>query len=646
MLQSPPLLRAGFVAVLAVFITVTLLAFGALQRAETSNESLVRTEQVLVNIEAVVARSVEAETGTRGFLLTGDTQFLAPFDEAERALPRQLDFLAALTADNPNQQQRLELLRTQVASQIQLLRQQRMDYEHDRPLRPQRAIEERIMMDRVRSTLSDMRREELRLRDTRLAEDARAMRRTRGLGIAVVALMGALLVWVYVLLERDERRRAASAKALRQANDSLERRVNERTAAWATANAELSAVVGREQEARAELETASRLKDEFLMTISHELRTPLNTIHGWVRMLQTGAVPQAQHARALDIIERNTRAQTRIVGDLLDVSRIITGKLQLHVDRVDLAAIVHAGIESIRPAAGAKDIDLEACVEPGPFTVVGDADRLQQVVWNFLSNALKFTAAGGRVCVTLDRLEGSVRLAVADSGIGIAPEFLPYVFDRFRQGDTGTTRAHGGLGLGLAIARSLVELHGGTVEVDSPGLNQGTTFRVLLPAATSHTHDARGHQRELSTSIRAAQADSTPTLGGRRVLVVDDEQESRELLSHVLTHAGADVVSASSAAEAWITLQASAPDVLVSDIEMPGEDGYTLMRRARAVESAAMDRMVAVAVTAHARPKDRLRALQAGYQSHLSKPFEPAELVAVIASLLASEDLQPRVPQA
>ena len=191
-----------------------------------------------------------------------------------------------------------------------------------------------------------------------------------------------------------------------------------------------------------------------------------------------------------------------------------------------------------------------------------------------------------------------------------------------------------------------MELHGGTVEVDSPGLNQGTTFLVLLPAATSHTHDARGHQRELSTSIRAAQADSTPTLGGRRVLVVDDEQESRELLSHVLTHAGADVVSASSAAEAWITLQASAPDVLVSDIEMPGEDGYTLMRRARAVESAAMDRMVAVAVTAHARPKDRLRALQAGYQSHLSKPFEPAELVAVIASLLASEDLQPRVPQA
>ena len=633
MLQTPPLLRAGFAAVLAVFVTVTLLAFAALQRAETSNLLLVHTEQVLARIEAVLARSVEAETGTRGFLLTGDRHFLEPFDEAERALPGQLDDLATLTADNSRQQQRVELLRSRVASHIHLLRLLLIDREHDWPLRPQKALEQRAMMTAVRATLHVMQEEELELRNTRIREDARALQRTRVLGGVVVALMAVLLVWVYVLLERDERRRAANAAALHEANDALERRVNERTAAWAEANAELSAVVAREQDARVELETASRLKDEFLMTISHELRTPLNTIHGWVRMLQTGAVPEAQQARAFDIIERNTRAQTRIVEDLLDVSRIITGKLQLNVRRVDLQTVVQAGIESIRPAAAAKGIELESHVGTGPFDVTGDADRLQQVVWNFLSNALKFTPARGRVSVTLDRSEDAVRVSVADSGIGIVPEFLPFVFDRFRQGDTGTTRAHGGLGLGLAIARNLIELHGGSVEVESPGLNQGSTFRVLLPPVTSAAPAAHEGNAERLVG-REPNQESSQRLDGCRVLVVDDEPESRDLLSRVLEHAGAQVATASSAMEAWAALQADAPDVLVSDIEMPGEDGYALMRRARALSDAPAGRLIAVAVTAHARPTDRVRALQAGYQWHLPKPFEPAELVWVISSLL------------
>jgi signal transduction histidine kinase/ActR/RegA family two-component response regulator len=458
--------------------------------------------------------------------------------------------------------------------------------------------------------------------------------------------MGALLVWVYVLLERDERRRAANAAALRDMNDALERRVEERTTAWATANAELSAVVAREQQARADLETASRLKDEFLMTISHELRTPLNTIHGWVRMLQTGAVPEPQESRALDIIERNTRAQTRIVEDLLDVSRIITGKLQLHVRRMDLRGVVQASIESIRPAAAAKGIELDTRIGEGPFLVTGDADRLQQVVWNFLSNALKFTPARGRVTVTLDRQENAVRLSVADSGIGIVREFLPFVFDRFRQGDTGTTRTHGGLGLGLAIARNLVELHGGSVEVDSAGLDQGTTFTVQLPSAAPARDGQQSEPLEGPLAPSASPLDAAHRLDGRRVLVVDDEPESRDLLAYVLGHAGAKVATASSAAEAWAMLQSDAPDVLVSDIEMPGEDGYTLIRRARGLSTVQMRRMVAVAVTAHARPKDRVRALQAGYQWHLPKPLEPAELVSVIASLLSSEDHAARIPLA
>ena len=328
------------------------------------------------------------------------------------------------------------------------------------------------------------------------------------------------------------------------------------------------------------------------------------------------------------------------------MSRIITGKLQLHVRRIDLRGVVQAGIESIRPAAAAKPIELETRIGEGPFLVTGDADRLQQVVWNFLSNALKFTPAHGRVTVTLDRQENAVRLSVADSGIGIVREFLPFVFDRFRQGDTGTTRAHGGLGLGLAIARNLVELHGGSVEVDSAGLNQGTTFTVQLPSVTPAREGQHGELVEQPLAPGGLVLGHAHRLDGRRVLVVDDEPESRDLLAHVLQHAGAQVTTASSAVEAWAVLESNAPDVLVSDIEMPGEDGYTLIRRARGLSTVQTGRMIAVAVTAHARPKDRVRALQAGYQWHLAKPLEPAELVAVIASLLLSENDPERIPLA
>ena len=306
MFQTPPLLRAGFAAVLAVFVAVALLAAAALRRAEDSGRLLLHTEQVLTQLEAILARCVEAETGTRGFILTGDAQFLEPLTAADRTLRKHLNELAALTVDNPRQQQRVELLRTRVASHIHNLGLLEADYHKGRPFRPGRAIEQRDVMRLVRETLNEMKRDEMVLRDTRLRADAAAVQQTRMLGTAVVGLMGALLVWVYALLERDERRRAANAAALRDVNDALERRVEERTTAWASANAELSAVVQREQQARADLETASRLKDEFLMTISHELRTPLNTIHGWVRMLRTGAVAETQKSQALEIIERNT----------------------------------------------------------------------------------------------------------------------------------------------------------------------------------------------------------------------------------------------------------------------------------------------------------------------------------------------------
>jgi signal transduction histidine kinase/ActR/RegA family two-component response regulator len=635
MAPTTRLLRAGFAVVIVVFVGVMLLTARALTRAEESNLRLVHAEQVLARVQGVLARCVDTETGLRGFLLTNDQRFLRPFDEAARTLPEELNKIAELTSDNPRQQAEVELLRTQVGSHIELLRRLLSERKRNRPLRPRAAIEQQVVMDRVRATLKRMETEELRLVQERVGDDARAMRRARALGTLVFASMGGLLVWVYVLLDRDERRRAASAEVLRDANDTLERRVQERTAAWAIANAELTAVVKREQQARGELESAGRLKDEFLMTVSHELRTPLNTIHGWVRMLQAGTVPAEQRARALEVIERNTRAQARLVEDLLDVSRIVSGKLQLKVRRVELRAIVQAVVESMRPAAAAKSIEVETSMAGGPFVVTGDPDRLQQVVWNFLSNALKFTPTRGQVAVMLDVRAGTVRLTVMDSGIGIAREFLPFVFERFRQGDSGTTRAHGGLGLGLAIVRHLVELHGGSVEVDSPGLNQGTTFRMLLPLARAAEADPPEAVDDDRSPASQSLVPSAARLDGRRVLVVDDEAEARALLSHVFEHAGALVTTAASSREAWALLQLETPDVLVSDIEMPGEDGYTLMRRVRGPELPFAGRMVAVAVTAHARPEDRMRALQAGYQWHVPKPLEPAELVSIVASLLS-----------
>jgi len=359
----------------------------------------------------------------------------------------------------------------------------------------------------------------------------------------------------------------------------------------------------------------------------------LNTIHGWVRMLQAGTVPVEQRARALEVIERNTRAQARLVEDLLDVSRIVSGKLQLKVRRVELRAIVHAVVESMRPAAAAKSIEVETSMGGGPFVVTGDPDRLQQVVWNFLSNALKFTPARGQVAVMLDVRAGTVRLTVMDSGIGIAREFLPFVFERFRQGDSGTTRAHGGLGLGLAIVRHLVELHGGSVEVDSPGVNQGTTFRMLLPLARPSEADSPDAEDVDRSPASQSLVPTAARLDGRRVLVVDDEAEARALLSHVFEHAGALVTTAASSREAWALLQLETPDVLVSDIEMPVEDGYALIAKVRALGADEGGRTPAVALTAYGRMQDRMRSLAAGYTMHVPKPVDPGELTTIIASV-------------
>lgn len=396
--------------------------------------------------------------------------------------------------------------------------------------------------------------------------------------------------------------------------------------------------LAREQVARVEAESANRAKDEFVATISHELRTPLNAILGWARMIRNSNLDEKGFDHALDTIERNARLQVQLIDDLLDVSRIISGKLRLTVMPVELPPIIEAAIDAIRPAAEAKRIRLQVMLDSTTGLVSGDPDRLQQVIWNLLSNAVKFTEKEGRVQVRLEHFDSRVVITVSDTGKGIAPEFLPYVFDRFRQADGSITRLHGGLGLGLAIVRQLVDLHGGSVQAQSPGEGKGATFSVQLPMMVAHGSSRLAlNAEEANESSSAFQLGlpSSPLLEGLSVLVVDDDADARDLLSAILQERKAQVTTAASAAEAYETLEWLRPDVIISDIGMPGEDGYSLIRNVRLKE--ARERTgwkPAIALTAHARVEDRLRALSAGYQAHVAKPVEPAELVAVVASLV------------
>jgi len=404
-------------------------------------------------------------------------------------------------------------------------------------------------------------------------------------------------------------------------------------AALAVSNQELE---NRVKERTAELEQLSRLKDEFLATMSHELRTPLNAIFGWVTLLRTRRLDEPTQERALETIERNARAQKRLIEDLLDVSRIVTGKVALEILPVDPRRIVEAALETMQPAAQAKGITVVPLLDAGRATVRGDSARLQQIVTNLLSNAIKFTPSGGRVEVTLGHRNGEAEISVSDSGQGIKPEFLPLVFDRFRQEDGSISRRHGGLGLGLAIVRHLVELHAGSVEAFSEGEGKGSRFVVRLPTRLG-----------LAKSNAGEEAVSGPTspnmLSGIRVLVVDDEPGARELIANVLQGYGADVALAESGQAALTKLFEHRPDVLIADVGMPGMDGYALIEQVRALDPDFGGRTPAIAVTGYASQLDRLRALQAGYQNHVAKPVEPHELAIVIASLTGRSAQDKRV---
>ena len=382
------------------------------------------------------------------------------------------------------------------------------------------------------------------------------------------------------------------------------------------------------QEARKGAERANRAKDEFLATLSHELRTPLTPILGWTVMLRSGTLDQAGMLRGLEVIERNVRAQTQLIEDLLDVSRIVTGKLRVEVRPIDLVPVVEAGLDAVRPSAEAKEIQLDVKLEPIDSKVLADPDRLQQVVWNLASNAVKFTPKGGRMEVRLSRADSHVHLSVKDNGKGISADFLPYVFDRFRQADSTSTRKYGGLGLGLAIVRHLVELHGGTVHAESEGPDRGATFTVRLPLMEERSVAAAPAGRGSESTDPAAMR-----LDGVKVMVVDDELDMRDFLSVSLRQYGADVTALASVGEAVEALEREKPDVLVSDIGMPGEDGYALIRKVRALGPERGGQVPAAALTGFAAGDDTTRVLSAGYQVHLPKPVEPSQLAQVVGTL-------------
>jgi signal transduction histidine kinase/ActR/RegA family two-component response regulator len=394
----------------------------------------------------------------------------------------------------------------------------------------------------------------------------------------------------------------------------------------------------REQVARGEAEAANRMKDDFLAVLSHELRSPLNPILGWSRMLRAQKLNAVTTARALEAIERNAKLLSELIEDLLDVSRLIRGKLSLQVCPVNLVPIIQAAIETVQLAAGAKKIQLESVLNPSVGLVSGDPNRLQQIVWNLLSNAIKFTPEGGKVEIRLECSNSHTQIRVSDTGKGISADFLPYVFERFRQADSTSTRSHGGLGLGLAIVRHLAELHGGTVHVDSPGEGLGAIFTVQLPLIITTRENgllAPGHEVETEPEAPPTyDAMISAVLDGLQVLVVDDEPDSRDFLTIALEQYGARVRAVASATEAFEALQQLKPNVLVSDIGMPGEDGYTLIRKIRALEPEQGGEIIAVAVTAYARSEDSQRAISLGFDRHIAKPVEPAKLAAAIASLV------------
>ena len=600
-----PSVRVWLAVAAAVTATAFFLSSRSIRESEVSTAAIEHTQRTfsaLVALEETIANLIFA---------SGDEAVT----RASTAAMKRVDDLAVLTTDNEWQQQRLNRLRGEIEA---IARTRRRD--------PADGVESRaqaVVPQSLSQTVRELRAGELEVLTRRVEASKDTSQRVRDTLIALAIGSLVLLVWVFGLVVRDERKRHYVEDVLRRANQDLDARVSARTA-------ELHEALDREQQLRREAEATNRLKDDFLMTLSHELRTPLNSLLGWADMLRLGLLPDERRQRAAESIYENAKLQAQLIGDLLDTARILTGKLRIEPALIDLGHVVQDAANVVAAAAAAKGIELKIEVDRPGCMFFGDPGRLQQVVWNLVSNAVKFTEQG-TVSVRLVRSDSDNQMAivVSDTGVGINRDFLPHVFDRFSQEKTGITRPHGGLGLGLAIVRQLVELHGGTVRVDSDGEGQGAVFTVRLPVIASRKGATAPWEPNAAAAIPGDSADM-PMLDGIHVLIVDDDAASREMATLVLEYCGACVAAAASAAEGRSALTRGPCDVILVDIAMPGEDGYMFIRRLRREGL----RQPVAALTALAHETDRVRALESGFDVHIQKPVEPRALATAVADLV------------
>ena len=590
----------------------------AIREAERSQRAIGEAEGVRIEILALSKNYADAETGQRGFLLTGEEKYLEPYKRAQKLLAGNKVRLKSLLA--PDDQ--LKAIRARVNSQE---RAKLAELEHIIAVRRSQGLDAAIYevkkdtgkaaMDAMRAVLDEYDEEQHRAIDALFRHSERQRRQVFIVSAIASLILGASLIGLFILTHRNLAARERLLKIAQDARDALQK------------------ALAAERVAHSAATHANKLKDEFIAVVSHELRTPLNAIVGWTSLLREGAEDEAELREGLDTIDRNAQVQARLVDDLLDVSRIVTGKVRLQITGVDLRAVVASVVEGLKPAAVARGVELNIAGTAEPAEVLGDSDRLQQVVWNLLNNAIKFTPRGGMVEVSIEHCDSRVVLEVKDSGQGIAPDFLPLIFDRFSQQDTSTTRGQAGLGLGLAITRHLVELHGGKISVSSAGENQGATFRVEIPIVAVRELNQQlarrnGHRSAVAETPRELADD---VLKGLRVLAVDDQPDTLAVIDRVLNRAGADVRTATSVSEALSLLSDWPAELVISDIGMPGQDGYCFVRELRDHPNASIRKLRAIALTAFAREQDRQAALDAGFNEHLSKPVHAAMLLDKVA---------------
>jgi signal transduction histidine kinase/ActR/RegA family two-component response regulator len=641
-------------AVLAVLRDFQASAIDAERWAIQSKGIIAKADGVRRLVAEAVAnqRGGVGDQGASGGQIAGDAQAATGNGPAPGEIIRHIDALSALVKESPAQLERVERVR-ELATRLEawLAEQRRLIAAGREAAAFARGGkgEAQSLLARIDEEMTVFLAEEDHLDRVRSERLRRANQRaimTTSLAALASVPVAALMLWIFTR-SISSRLHVVTGNAARLAgraplappldgSDEIAQldRVIHRTAIALGGAEERERLLESERAARAESERASRLKDEFLATLSHELRTPLNAILGWAQLLRARARDPKEIAQGLQTIERNARAQAQIVEDLLEMSRIISGKLRLDVQRIDLRPVIDTAVQSVKPAAEAKNIQLLTTVDHHTQSIAGDPARLQQILWNLLSNAIKFTPRDGRVEVALRTVESHVEVTVSDTGQGIRREFLPFLFDRFRQADASTTRQHRGMGLGLSIVKSLVEMHGGTIAAHSDGEGQGAMFTITLPLSPvprEDRHDDLEDRR--ATTFMLTPALEVPRLGGVRVLVVDDEPDARDLLKRILSEFEADVETVSSASEALPLVERVHPDVLVSDIGMPEVDGYELIRAVRLLPADDGGQTPALALTAFARSEDRQRALLAGYQAHMAKPIEPSELITTIASL-------------